>query len=59
MLTAEVYRQAAAQKRRDTAREKPSADGYALRGKTAPAPSVAAAGARKEHAWPIKNAGGR
>ena len=59
MLTAEIHRQTAAQKRPDTAREKPSADGYALRGKTAPAPSVAAAGARKEHAWPIKNAGGR
>ena len=40
--------QNAAQKRRDTAREKSSADGYASRGKTAPAPSVAATGARKE-----------
>lgn len=37
MLTAEVYRQAAAQKRRDAAREKPSA-------KDTPC------GARKEHA---------
>ena len=50
MLTAEVYRQTAVQKRHDTAQENPSAKGYALRGKTAPAPSVAAAGARKEHA---------
>ena len=50
MLTAEIHRQNAAQKRRDTAREKSSADGYASRDKTAPAPSVAAAGARKEHA---------
>ena len=59
MLTAGIYHQNATQKRRDAAREKPSAKGYALRGKTAPAPSVAAAGARKEHACPIKNAGGR
>ena len=59
MLTTEIYRKNTAQKRRDAAWEKPSAKGYALRGKTAPAPSVAAAGARKEHAWPIKNAGGR
>ena len=50
MLTAEIHRQTAAQKRRDAAQDKPSAKGYALRGKTAPAPSVAAAGARKEHA---------
>ena len=50
MLTAEIYRQAAAQKRRDTAREKPSADGYASQDKTAPAPAVAATEARKEHA---------
>ena len=48
MLTAEIRRQNAAQKRRDTARDKPSAKGYALRDKTAPAPSVAATGARKE-----------
>ena len=40
--------QTAARKRRDTAREKSSADGYASRDKTAPAPSVAATGARKE-----------
>ena len=40
--------QTAAQKRRDTAREKSSADGYASRDKTAPAPSVAATGARQE-----------
>lgn len=50
MLTTEIYRKNTAQKRRDAAREKPSAKGYALRGKTAPAPSVAATGARKEHA---------
>ena len=50
MLTTEIYRKNTAQKRRDAAREKPSAKGSAWRGKTAPAPSVAAAGARKEHA---------
>ena len=48
MLTTEIYRKNTAQKRRDTARKKPSADGYASRDKTAPAPSVAATGARKE-----------
>lgn len=50
MLTAGIYHQNPAQKRRDTARKKPSADGYASRDRTAPAPSVAATGARKEGA---------
>lgn len=49
MLTAEVYRQAAAQKRRDAARKKPSAKGYAPWNKTARAANNAAAGARKEY----------
>lgn len=49
MLTTEIYRKNTAQKRRDTAQDKPFAKGYALRDKTAPAPSVAATGARKEY----------
>ena len=49
MLTTEIYRKNTAQKRRDAAQDKPSAKGYALRDKIAPAPSVAATGARKEY----------
>ena len=49
MLTAEVYRQAAAQKRRDAAQDKPSAKGYAPWNKTARAANNAALRARKEY----------
>lgn len=49
MLTTEIHRQTAAQKRRDTAREKPSAKGYAPWNKTARAANNAALRARKEY----------
>ena len=49
MLTAEISRKNTAQKRRDTAREKPSAKGYAPWNKTARAANNAATGARKEY----------
>ena len=47
MLTAGIYHQNAAQKRRNAAQDKPSAKGYAPWNKTACAAFVAATGARK------------
>ena len=49
MLTAEIHRQNAAQKRRDAAQDKPFAKGYAPWNKTARAANNAATGARKEY----------
>lgn len=49
MLTAGIYRKNAAQKRRDTAQDKPFAKGYAPWDKTARAANNAAIGARKEY----------
>lgn len=48
MLTTEIYRKNTAQKRRDTAQDKPFAKGYATWNKTARAANNAATGARKE-----------
>lgn len=50
MLTAGIYHQNAAQKRRNAAQKNPSAKGYAPWNKTARAAFVAATGARKEGA---------
>ena len=49
MLTTEIYRKNTAQKRRNTAQDKPFAKGYAPRNKTARAANNAATGARKEY----------
>lgn len=49
MLTAEIHRQNAAQKRRDAAQDKPFAKGYAPWNKTARAANNAATRARKEY----------
>ena len=49
MLTAGIYHQNAAQKRRNAAQDKPSAKGYAPWNKTARAANNAALKARKEY----------
>lgn len=48
MLTAKIYRQNTAQKRRNAAQDRPSAKGYAPWNKTTRAALVAATGVRKE-----------